>query len=231
LAAATQLIARGQLAKVYEAGPTIGTNLLDWDHVRVFTPWRYCIDAAATKLLARHGWLSPPADAFPTGAELVADYLQPLAATRALAAVVETSARVTAISRYGVDKVVSRGWETRPFLLLVTTRNGIRHDLARAVIDASGTWKTPNPLGASGLPADGETEFRDKIAYGIPDILGRDRDTYAGAKTLVVGSAFPSSYLDEGRCDIAGRCGLSRIIWRRPDHNPCTRAVRRRHWS
>ena len=28
--------------------------------------------------------------------------------------------------------------------------------LARAVIDASGTWRTPNPLGADGLPALGE---------------------------------------------------------------------------
>ena len=42
--------------------------------------------------------------------------------------------------------------------------------------------------GASGLPAVGEAEFRDRIAYGIPDILGRDRSIYAGRKTLVIGS-------------------------------------------
>ncbi|TIO20247.1 MAG: flavoprotein, partial [Mesorhizobium sp.] len=30
--------------------------------------------------------------------------------------------------------------------------------------------------------------FADKIAYGIPDILGRDRTLYAGRATLVVGS-------------------------------------------
>ena len=48
--------------------------------------------------------------------------------------------------------------------------------------------RTPNPLGASGLPALGEDEFADRIAYGIPDILGRDRPLYAGRKTLVVGS-------------------------------------------
>ena len=65
---------------------------------------------------------------------------------------------------------------------------GERRDLARAVIDASGTWTTPNPLGASGLPAAGEAEFRYRIAYGIPDILGRDRHVYRGRKTLVVGS-------------------------------------------
>jgi hypothetical protein len=72
--------------------------------------------------------------------------------------------------------------------LIVKMGASVRHDLARAVVDASGTWATPNPLGASGLPAVGEVEFADRIAYGIPDILGRDRHLYAGQKTLVVGS-------------------------------------------
>jgi thioredoxin reductase len=188
LAAAAHLRARGLSVKVYEAGPAVGANVRDWGHVRLFTPWGYCVDAAATTLLERHGWRSPPADAFPTGAELVADYLEPLAATPELAAAIETNTRVTAISRHGVDKVVSRAREARPFVLAVKSGGGLRRDLARAVIDASGTWSTPNPLGASGLPAVGEAEFRDRIAYGVPDILGRDRHIYAGRKTLVVGS-------------------------------------------
>jgi NADPH-dependent 2,4-dienoyl-CoA reductase/sulfur reductase-like enzyme len=83
LAAASHLIARGLPVKVYEAGPAVGASLLDWGHVRVFTPWRYCVDAAATRLLENHGWRMPPSDAFPTGAELVEGYLKPLAATRA----------------------------------------------------------------------------------------------------------------------------------------------------
>ena len=187
LAAAAHLMARGLPVKVYEAGPAVGSNVRDWGHVRVFTPWRYCVDEAATALLNRHGWRLPAADNCPTGAELVSAYLEPLAATPELAAVIETNARVTAISRQGVDKVVSHGRETRPFVL-GGQKDGVRRDLARAVIDASGTWATPNPLGASGLPAVGEAEFADRIAYGIPDILGRDRHLYAGRKTLVVGS-------------------------------------------
>ena len=87
-----------------------------------------------------------------------------------------------------MDKVVSQGRETRPFVLAVVSKQGVRRELARAVIDASGTWSTPNPLGASGLPAAGEVECTDRIAYGIPDILGRDRHVYLGRKTLVVGS-------------------------------------------
>jgi thioredoxin reductase len=108
--------------------------------------------------------------------------------TPELAAVIETATRVTAISRHRMDKVVSRGRKTRPFVLTVISSDGIRRDLARAVIDASGTWSTPNPLGASGLPAFGEVEFRDRIAYGIPNVLGRDRNIYAGKTTLVIGS-------------------------------------------
>jgi hypothetical protein len=59
---------------------------------------------------------------------------------------------------------------------------------ARAVIDASGTHGVPSPLGASGLAASGETACRDRIAYGIPDVLGDQRARYAGRAVLVVGS-------------------------------------------
>jgi thioredoxin reductase len=188
LAAAAHLITRGLSVKLYEAGPAIGSNVRDWGHVRVFTPWRYCVDQASVGLLKRQGWRMPKADGFPTGGDLVRAYMEPLAATPELLAAIETNARVTGISRHGLDKVVSREREARPFLLIVKMGASVRHDLARAVVDASGTWATPNPLGASGLPAVGEVEFADRIAYGIPDILGRDRHLYAGQKTLVVGS-------------------------------------------
>ena len=184
LAAAAHLMARGLPVTVYEAGSGVGSNIRDWGHVRVFTPWRYCVDPAATMLLNRYGWRLPAADDYPTGAELVGSYLEPLAATPELAAVIETNARVTAISRQRVDKVVSHGRETRPFVLAVASKKGVRRDLARAIIDASGTWTTPNPLGASGLPAIGEAEFADRIAYGIPDILGRDRHRLRGSKDV-----------------------------------------------
>ena len=113
---------------------------------------------------------------------------EPLAATPELTAVIETNARVTAISRHGLDKVVSRGREVRPFVLIVKVGDSIRRDLAHAVIDASGTWATPNPLGANGAGRGRSQILAGRIAYGIPDILGRDRHVYAGRKTLVVGS-------------------------------------------
>ena len=189
LAAAAHLIARGLPVKVYEAGPAVGSNLRDWGHVRVFTPWRYCVDTAATALLVRRGWRMPDADAFPTGGELVSAYLEPLAATPELTAVIETNARVTAISRHGLDKVVSRGRESAALRLGRQSRAAAFAAIWRA------RSSTPQVHGRrrirSGRAAcrpSAKPNSRDRIAYGIPDILGRDRHLYAGRKTLVVGS-------------------------------------------
>ena len=169
LAAAAHLIARGLSVKVYEAGSAVGSNLRDWGHVRVFTPWRYCVDVAATVLLARRGWRMPDADAFPTGGDLVSAYLEPLAATPELTAVIETNARVTAISRRGLDEVVSPGREARPFVLIVKAGDSVRRDLARAVVDASGTWATPNP-----------TRGERSAGGGRSRVLGSDRLWHSG---------------------------------------------------
>ncbi len=213
LAAAAHLVMRGILVKVYEAGDAVGANMRDWGHVRVFTPWRYCVDPAAMTLLERQGWRLPEPDVFPTGGEIVTKYLEPLAATPELAGVIETGARVVAISRLGLDKVVSRGREERPFVLSIKTATGSRRDLARAVIDASGTWANPNPLGASGLPADGEAEFSDWIAYGIPDVLGRHRNIYAGRTTLVVGAGHSAANALLDLTRLAGTDSATTAIW------------------
>jgi thioredoxin reductase len=127
--------------------------------------------------------------------------------------VIETGARVVAISRLGLDKVVSRGREERPFVLSIKTATGSRRDLARAVIDASGTWANPNPLGASGLPADGEAEFSDWIAYGIPDVLGRHRNIYAGRTTLVVGAGHSAANALLDLTRLAGTDSATTAIW------------------
>ena len=62
LAAAAHLIGRGLPVRVYEAGSSVGASVLDWGHVRIFSPWKYNIDPAAQALLARQGWVVPPAE-------------------------------------------------------------------------------------------------------------------------------------------------------------------------
>ena len=186
LAAAAHLITRNIPVKVYEAGGTIAANVLDWGHVRLFSPWKFNIDLAARAILKQHGWSEPPDNDLPTGSDLYEAYLRPLADTPEMWSAIETKVTVKAISRQGIGKIVTGGREQRPFSLVV--QNGAtRIDQARAIIDASGTWQNPNPLGASGLQAIGEAEAADFIAYGIPDILGAERPRYVGKRVLVVG--------------------------------------------
>jgi thioredoxin reductase len=194
LAAAAHLIERGLPVRVYEAGAVVGANLRDWGHVPVFTPWEHNVDRAAQAILERHGWRMPDPNGLPTGDELCDRYLDPLAHTPELAPIIETGARVIAITRQGLDKMTSRQRETKPFEITVERPDGSRRrDLARAVIDASGTWNQPNPIGASGLPAEGESQHADRLAYGMPDVLGRDRSLYAGRRTLVIGAGYSAA--------------------------------------
>ena len=188
LAAAAHLITRGLPVKIYEAGQAVATNVRNWGHVRVFTPWRYCIDATARKLLERRGWRTPNPDAFPTGDELARDYIEPLAALPEFAGVIETGARVSAISRIGYRQGCEPG--SGNAILCPHCRNGrgVRRDRARAVIDASGTWQTPNPLGAAGFPRKERRRSPIKSPTEFPISSGRSRRTYAGKTTLVVGS-------------------------------------------
>ena len=188
LAAAAHLLSRGIEPLVFEAGDAPGAAMRDWAHVRVFSPWAFNIDPVAATLLEAEGWIAPPAEAYPTGGEIVERYLEPLAALPALRGRVRYGSRVTAVTRLGIDKLKDAGREEAPFELAVDRGGVERRVLARAVIDASGTWTTPNPLGAGGIPAAGERAHADRIAYRIPDVLGRDRDRYAGKRVMVAGT-------------------------------------------
>ncbi|HEY0017249.1 MAG TPA: FAD-dependent oxidoreductase [Longimicrobium sp.] len=189
LAASAHLVARGIRPVVLEAGEAAGASIRRWAHVRLFSPWKYLVDPAARTMLQAAGWTEPDGDALPTGGELVERYLEPLAALPGIAPHLRTGRRVVAVSRRGFDKVKTAGREQAPFELVVRTADGrTERLLARAVIDASGTYQSPNPIGAGGLPVEGEAELADRIHYGIPDVLGRDRARYAGRRTLVVGS-------------------------------------------
>ncbi len=188
LAAAAQLVARGLTPLVFEAGDTVGASVREWGHVRVFSPWDYNLDPVARGLLERQGWTAPALDAYPTGDEIVERYLEPLAAVPAIASGLKLRARVVSVTRAGFDKLKDAGREDAPFELSVEEDGGERRYLASAVIDASGTWTRPNPLGAGGVAAAGERAHADRIAYGIPDVLGAGRARYAGRRVLVVGS-------------------------------------------
>lgn len=188
LAAAAHVLERGLTPIVLEAGPAIGYAMRQWSHVQLFSPWEYNVDKAAERLLAPTGWNSPEPTHYPTGGELLEQYLEPLASRTILRDHIHTSSRVTDISRVGFDKLKTKGRGDAPFELRYQNGQGPKSIRADAVIDASGTWFSPNPGGANGLPAVGEREHAAKIAYGMPDVLGKDRARYAGKTIAVLGA-------------------------------------------
>jgi Pyridine nucleotide-disulphide oxidoreductase len=188
LAAAAHALERKLLPVVLEAGEAVGHAVSQWSHVRMFSPWSYNIDKASERLLAYAGWNTPDPDHYPTGGELVSQYLEPLAARTALVDHVQASARVVSIARAGFDKVKSAWREQAEFEIRYQNGRGPAMLRADAVVDASGTWSTPNPAGANGTTAVGEPEQAPRISYGMPDVLGRERARYAGKTVAVLGA-------------------------------------------
>jgi thioredoxin reductase len=187
LAAAAHLLDRGLEPVVLEVGPSAGTSVRQWHHVRLFSRWGELVDGAAEKLLAPTGWSAPDSDLYPTGAKWAERYLQPLADV--LGQRVRYSTRVVGVARRGRDLVVDAGRDTEPLTVHVVTPNGEERITARAVVDASGTWTRPNPLGADGLFALGEATAADRIVYQVPDLTDPTvRARYAGRRIAVAGS-------------------------------------------
>lgn len=210
LAAAAHLAERGLTFLVLESGPRPGAAISEWGHVRLFSPWRYNIDPAARRLLDAAGWAEPYPAALPTGADLVERYLQPLAKLPALAPHIRYSVAVTAVSRLGYDRVRTAGRERAPFLIRLADGTEI---LAHAVVDASGTWRTPNVLGASGIPAVGEPDAASFVDAALPDVLGADRDRYAGRHTLVVGAGHSAANTILALADLAAAEPSTTVTW------------------
>jgi hypothetical protein len=210
LAAAAHLHERGLPFTVLEAGDAPAATVRQWGHVRLFSPWRYNIDPAARRLLTEQEWVEPDPDVLPTGAHLAADYLQPLADLPALKPHVRYSAQVVAVTRHGMDRVRTAGRETAPFLNRLTDGQELS---ARAVIDASGTWTTPNVLGASGIPAHGETTAARYIEQALPHVLGADRDRFAGRRTLVAGAGHSAANTLLALADLAVQEPGTDVVW------------------
>ncbi len=213
LAAAAHLLQRGLDPIIIEAGPSVATAPRAWGHVRMFSAWRYNVDAASRTLLERERWQAPDADRFPTGAELAQAYLEPLARTPAISARLRLGTRVTGVTRAGRGKVRSGGRETAPFELRLEAQGEEARIFAQAVIDASGTWGNPAPADASGLPAIGEEAAAPLIRYGMPDVLGSERARYAGRRTLVVGTGHSAIGTLIDLCALASVTAGTEVFW------------------
>jgi threonine dehydrogenase-like Zn-dependent dehydrogenase len=214
LAAAAHLAERGVPFVVFEAGEGPAAAVRQWGHVTFFSPWRFNVDSAAERLLKQTAWTMPDPDRDPTGQELIDDYLAPLAALPVIAPSIRYGARLTAVTRQGMDRVPSKGREQRPFEISLTHADGkMERVLASAVIDASGTWSAPNPAGANGIPALGEKESVSRICTGIPDVFGVDRKRYAGKRVVAIGSGHSAMDSILNLVRLKAQVPATEIIW------------------
>jgi thioredoxin reductase len=188
LAAAAHLAKKGEAFLLLEAGSEVASNVSTWEHVRLFSPWRYNLDKAAVELLEKQGWKAPDLNQLPTGKELVDDYLRPLSNLPEIYPYFHPNTKVVGMSRKDTDKMKTAGREHAPFVLY-TEKDGVFTVYeARAVLDASGTWGNPNPAHSSGVWLTEEKSLHEQIFYGIPDILGKKQNRYGNKRIAVVGA-------------------------------------------
>lgn len=211
LAAAAHLLERGLEPLVLESGEGPAAAVAEWGHVRLFSPWPELTDAASRRLLEPTGWMMPE-KGYPTGAQWIDGYLAPLAA--ALGERVRYGASVAGVGRKGRDLSVDAGRAGQPFVVHVRRPDGSEERIeAGAVIDASGTWGTPSPAGADGLPALGELVAVDTglLEYRMPSI--EDAKDQAGQHVLVIGSGHSAATTIGTLTRVAKREPGTRITW------------------
>lgn len=187
LAAGAHALERGLSVVILEQGDEVGHAIREWRHVKMFSPWEFNVDAACARLLSRIGWERPDPEVMPTGGELVDEYVDPLGNDTVLKDYIKLRSKVTAISRAGFDKLTTAGREAAPFEIRYTHAHAEHVLFADAVIDASGTWYTPNPAGANGLPAIGERDAQAHISYVMPNVLGEKLARFANKRVAVLG--------------------------------------------
>ncbi|MBL7489144.1 flavoprotein, partial [Frankia sp. AgB1.9] len=122
--------------------------------------------------------------------------------------------RVIGVSRQGRDRLVSADRDEAPFMIHAVDARGVemRHTV-RAVIDASGTWRQPNPAGADGLPALGE---RAAASAGVLSYLPPTPTqvaALAGGHVVVVGSGHSAMTAVIDLAAVAREAPGTRISW------------------
>jgi hypothetical protein len=183
LEAARAALRRGHDVQLFEAGQ-VAESVRSWGRIRMFSPFGLNGSREAFADLKRHGFQVPPLESILTGAEYADAFLEPLAET--LNGIIRADAPVLGVARAGLNKedyILDPQRASVPFSLLV--RKGERESAVQAdvVLDFSGNFQNPRPLGTGGIPAPGERTAQAAIRYGAFDPPEVD-----GLRILVVGS-------------------------------------------
>jgi thioredoxin reductase len=216
LEAAFTALDHGFDVQVFEQGE-VGSHPLAWGHVRMFTPWRMNLGRSSRAHLEAAGWTPPDPEDRPTGAELAERYLQPLAQLPELAGRIHPLTQVVQASRHGLLRGEGSDAGTRrarPFRLLLRDQGG-RESLHHAfsLVDASGVYAHPDWAGTGGIPARSELYLRPQMAYHVEDVLGLDREKYAGRRTVVIGEGTFAATTVTTLARLADEAPDTTVVW------------------
>lgn len=177
----------------------VGSHLLKWGHVPMFTPFGMNSTPLGLSALAAQDedYSAPAENAILTGSEFVEQYLLPLAETDLVADNLKRQHEVISIARksylkHDYDSLESRG--NAPLVTLVKDAAGHEHLFeSKIVLDCSGTHGEPNYLGSGGNPALGELEARPHFRFGVIDAMKADREQFANQQVLVIGAGYTAA--------------------------------------
>lgn len=201
---------------IVESAPFPAGYVRRWGHVRLFTPWTMNVSERMARHLADAGIKAPDDDSCPTGEELVARLLEPLAGLPQIAENLVLDTRVVGVGRQGLLKHEEIGTPeraTRPFRLLLEHPDGkrtVQH--ASVVLDCTGNYGTPNTAGDGGILAPGEDQLNGLIRRTMPD-FARDAKAWAGRTTLLVGGGKSAQTAARDLADMLPSAPGTRVIW------------------
>ena len=216
LEAALAAAEAGHPFTVYEASPAVAGNVRAWGHVRLFTPWEMNVSPRMRRHLEAAGRAVPGGAECPTGHDLAEKILEPLAALPEIAPHLRLDTRVLSIGRQGLlkhEEIATPERGRHPFRLLLADGAG-REWTATAdlVIDATGTWGSPNTLGDAGIPAPGERSLAGEIRRDIPD-LSAEKEGWAGKTVLLAGAGHSAQTAVRALAELAKEAPGTRVIW------------------
>ena len=220
LVAAAQARMRGLEVTVLERG-RVGAAVRRWGRTRFFTPFEMNLPPDVRDLL---GGRAPVPGALLSGAEMVEDVLEPLAAHPLLDGRIREAHRVVAIGRAGLtrgDLARHPLRAERPFRIVVETPQGEGQLEADAVFDASGVG-APAHFGPGGLPAKGEREHGAAVLRHLGD-LEEALPRLAGRRVLLVGHGHSAATAILRLAETAALDRDTRVTWavRAANRRPC----------
>ena len=189
----------GHPVSIVERGNQVAANVRQWGHVRMFSPFGMNASPLGVAAIRAHdpSWNCPAADELLSGVEFCQKYLAPLSNTDLLSKCFTFDTEVIAIGRSQMLKGEGVGDPRRAedrFRLLLRDATGAESvATAETLIDCTGTFGNHNWLGQGGVPAIGEQSTEHRIEYGLPNVLGDERDKYVDRHTLVVGSGYSAA--------------------------------------